>query len=282
MDVCNEYVIVETSTNIMLFCPRGRVYKCLNECKKCCYFKGFTNFGHVKCGYTNKVFNELVNRLVILLESEYVSVYCALQKMKSVFHFCEAFFWLAHDGDLQKEEILNPWSGNVGFPPPQASWDNFTPDDADMYPPNYYCILVDGTPTDTGFYQLEIHVEVFIDGGILGIIDAGEQVDDTSLSITVKDATVSIVENTQTFAILGAQPNPFYGQTYIKYYSPYKEEVSLIVYDLLGNKIYDETMISRKGINKFNFTGIKLAKGIYCYSITAHNKTYTKRMIKTN
>ncbi len=38
--------------------------------------------------------------------------------MKSVFHFCEAFFWLAHDGDLQKEEILNPWSGNVEFPPP--------------------------------------------------------------------------------------------------------------------------------------------------------------------
>ena len=81
---------------------------------------------------------------------------------------------------------------------------------------------------------------------------------------------------------MGAQPNPFYGQTSIKYYSPDKEEVSLIVYDLLGNKIYNETTNSRKGINKFNFTGIKLAKGIYCYSITVHNKTFTKRMIKTN
>nr|MDA3821834.1 hypothetical protein [Bacteroidales bacterium] len=51
--------------------------------------------------------------------------------MKSVFHFCEAFFWLAHDGDLQKEEILNPWSGNVDFPPPQSCWDNFSSEDAD-------------------------------------------------------------------------------------------------------------------------------------------------------
>ena len=168
---------------------------------------------------------------------------------------------------------------SVGNMPPGLQ---YTPDDADMYPPNYYCILIDGTPTDTGFYQLEIHVQAYVDIQYVGIIDAGEFVDDSSLSITIRNTNVAVVENNQNFIILGAQPNPFYGQTYIKYYSPYKEEVSLIVYDLLGNKIYDETMISRKGINKFNFTGIKLAKGIYCYSITAHNKTYTKRMIKTN
>ncbi|MCD6367002.1 MAG: T9SS type A sorting domain-containing protein [Bacteroidales bacterium] len=166
----------------------------------------------------------------------------------------------------------------IGLPPGLQ----YTPNDVDMYAPNHYCVLLDGTPTDTGFYQLEIHVEVFIDGGILGIIDAGEQVDDSSLSITIRDATVSIVENNQDFVVLGAQPNPFYGKTSIKYYSPDKEKVSLIVYDLLGNKIYDETMISRKGINKFNFSAHNLSKGIYCYSITAHNKTFTKRMIKTN
>lgn len=29
--------------------------------------------------------------------------------MKSVFHFCEAFFFLAHDGEKAYSEILNPW-----------------------------------------------------------------------------------------------------------------------------------------------------------------------------
>jgi hypothetical protein len=45
--------------------------------------------------------------------------------MKSVFHFCEAFFWLAQDGETKKDEILNPWSGHDEYPPPQSVWDNF-------------------------------------------------------------------------------------------------------------------------------------------------------------
>lgn len=156
----------------------------------------------------------------------------------------------------------------------------YTPSATDMYAPTYYCILINGTPTDTGTYPLEVRVEAYIDGGILGIIDAGEQVDDTSLSMTIRNATISLVENNQSFYIMGAQPNPFVGQTNIKYYSPDNNEVGIVVYDLLGNKIYKETMIPRKGINKFNFNGNKLSKGIYCYSISANNKTFTKKMIK--
>ncbi|MEH6628803.1 MAG: hypothetical protein V7739_20370 [Motiliproteus sp.] len=51
--------------------------------------------------------------------------------MKSVFHFCEAFFFLATDGDKDYFEILNPWSG----PDPENSlhcdWDSFSEADAD-------------------------------------------------------------------------------------------------------------------------------------------------------
>jgi hypothetical protein len=50
--------------------------------------------------------------------------------MKSVFHFCEAFFWLAKDGELKKEEILNPWSTDGDYPPLQSVWDDFSPGDA--------------------------------------------------------------------------------------------------------------------------------------------------------
>jgi len=166
----------------------------------------------------------------------------------------------------------------LGMPPGLQ----YTPNNPDMYPPNYYCVLIDGTPTDTGVYPLEIHVQVYIDGGILGVIDAGEQVDDTSLSITIRNATVSIVENNQDFVVMGAQPNPFYGQTHIKYYSPDNSEVSLIIYDLLGNKIYDEAMVPRKGINQFVFNARNLSKGIYCYTVSRNGKHYTKRIIKTN
>lgn len=50
--------------------------------------------------------------------------------MKSVFHFCEAFFFLATDGDNDYFEILNPWSG----PDPENSlhcdWDDISEEDA--------------------------------------------------------------------------------------------------------------------------------------------------------
>jgi hypothetical protein len=52
--------------------------------------------------------------------------------MKSVFHFCEAFFWLAKDGNLKKAEILNPWSGSKEYPSPQSVWDNFPSSSPDV------------------------------------------------------------------------------------------------------------------------------------------------------
>jgi len=49
--------------------------------------------------------------------------------MKSVFHFCESFFYLGHDGDKSYTEVLNPWSsGEEGSL--HAEWDNFTEADA--------------------------------------------------------------------------------------------------------------------------------------------------------
>ena len=50
--------------------------------------------------------------------------------MKSVFHFCEAFFFLAHDGERPYAEILNPWSGSESVESLHADWDQFSDADA--------------------------------------------------------------------------------------------------------------------------------------------------------
>lgn len=50
--------------------------------------------------------------------------------MKSVFHFCEAFFFLAHDGERVYEEVLNPWSGAEPDQSLHAEWDAFSGADA--------------------------------------------------------------------------------------------------------------------------------------------------------
>lgn len=55
--------------------------------------------------------------------------------MKSVFHFCEAFFYLAHDGQEGYQVVLNPWSvpkeQEEEFPPKHPEWDDFLADDAE-------------------------------------------------------------------------------------------------------------------------------------------------------
>ncbi|WP_295409274.1 hypothetical protein, partial [uncultured Thiocystis sp.] len=45
--------------------------------------------------------------------------------MKSVFHFCEAFFFLAHDGERDYAEVLNPWSGADIAQSLHQDWDAF-------------------------------------------------------------------------------------------------------------------------------------------------------------
>lgn len=50
--------------------------------------------------------------------------------MKSVFHFCEAFFFLAHDGERSYAEVLNPWSGPESMQSLHRDWDDFSEADA--------------------------------------------------------------------------------------------------------------------------------------------------------
>jgi hypothetical protein len=45
--------------------------------------------------------------------------------MKSVFHFCEAFFFLAHDEERAYAEVLNPWSGADIAQSLHQDWDAF-------------------------------------------------------------------------------------------------------------------------------------------------------------
>jgi hypothetical protein len=52
--------------------------------------------------------------------------------MKSVFHFCEAFFFLAKNKDKEYVQILNPWSGGEDYTSFHDNWNNFVSSDAEL------------------------------------------------------------------------------------------------------------------------------------------------------
>ncbi|OGQ97879.1 MAG: hypothetical protein A2505_03060 [Deltaproteobacteria bacterium RIFOXYD12_FULL_55_16] len=49
--------------------------------------------------------------------------------MKSVFHFCEAFFYLAKGEGKPYNTILNPWYGGDDYPSGHSTWDEFAEED---------------------------------------------------------------------------------------------------------------------------------------------------------
>ena len=75
-------------------------------------------------------------------------------------------------------------------------------------------------------------------------------------------------------------PNPFNPVTTIQYSIPQQGNVSLKVYDVLGNEIA-ELVNEEKGIGVYsvNFDASGLASGMYLYQLKAGNFVETKKMI---
>lgn len=89
--------------------------------------------------------------------------------MKSVFHFCEAFFFLAHDGGKAYKEILNPWSG----PDPETSlhsdWDKFSEEDTRRIRERLATVLKAGKQSPTSFVlwlPLRMHAHLMQGNGV--------------------------------------------------------------------------------------------------------------------
>lgn len=82
------------------------------------------------------------------------------------------------------------------------------------------------------------------------------------------------------FQMLQNEPNPFSGETVVKYTLPENiKTANMIVYDLSGKQIAS-LPISERGSSSITLTSEKLAAGIYIYSIVADNKIVdSKRMV---
>lgn len=75
-------------------------------------------------------------------------------------------------------------------------------------------------------------------------------------------------------------PNPFNPTTVIRFSIPKTSRVSLIVYNVLGQKV--ATLINEQlsiGVHEVNFNAARLSSGVYFYSLSAGSYTITKKML---
>jgi len=98
--------------------------------------------------------------------------------------------------------------------------------------------------------------------------------DSTSAFITSADITTGVESDNSTIPnsyFLGNNyPNPFNPTTNIRFGLPVQSKVTLSVYNILGQKVFETTDLNlSSGEHTFNFDASKLSSGVYVYRIHA-------------
>lgn len=82
------------------------------------------------------------------------------------------------------------------------------------------------------------------------------------------------------FALEQNYPNPFNPETRIRFALPVKQNVTLTVYNILGQKV--RTLLAQEleaGVYNVNFPAKELASGVYIYRLQTDKITLTKKMV---
>ena len=82
------------------------------------------------------------------------------------------------------------------------------------------------------------------------------------------------------FALQNAYPNPSRGQTTFKYQLPQRSEVSLTVYNVMGQAVKRFDLGAQPaGYHQISWNGSALPNGIYFYRLTAGSFTATRKLL---
>jgi hypothetical protein len=141
-----------------------------------------------------------------------------------------------------------------------------------------YCVRLSGTPTTAGVYPLKVYVIPYISVGGFPV-PATTQIDSTSLSITINTAG-SVSLNSNKIVNIDPKPNPFSNTTQLGFVAYKPAQYELQVFDIVGNRIHSEKKVAVKGENYFEFSGNKLSKGMYIYTIQNGQDKITRQLVK--
>ena len=150
-----------------------------------------------------------------------------------------------------------------------------------FYADTAYCVLISGTPTQTGEFTLELYVTPYIRNPLLGIIKGPQAVDNTSIVLTVNSVTGIDLHDTKQFEVFQNVPNPFSQSTRIGFYSPVRDNINLKIYNITGELIHEESRRVTPGEHFFRFDGSELLPGSYLYLVTSGSSYLSRKLIKT-
>ncbi|MBU1680865.1 MAG: T9SS type A sorting domain-containing protein, partial [Bacteroidetes bacterium] len=146
----------------------------------------------------------------------------------------------------------------------------FVPGSGNSYSPKQYSFVDENPPSAKISYRLK---QIDFDGqfeyyGIIAEVDA-------SALTGVEDKGIPV-----QYSLSQNYPNPFNPSTKINYSIPGTENVSVILYDLVGNEI--RTLVNETksaGNYEIEFDASYLASGVYYYKLKTSNFVQVRKMV---
>lgn len=142
------------------------------------------------------------------------------------------------------------------------------------------CILISGTPTATGTFNLEVFGTA--NGILLGNPAALPFALDYYKIVINAQSGAGIAQNpNNTFTVYQNEPNPFSVFSTINFDSPIGGSAQLKIYNLIGKQVYNSTYRVITGRNSIRVDAKEFDSGIYMYTLQMGDRMVTKRMVVT-
>ena len=172
--------------------------------------------------------------------------------------------------DLQTN-ISNP--ANYGLPPGLTL--SGTPSNLHFPGNDTSCMVIQGTPTVAGTYNLSFTLKTYIVGSPFAV-----NTQTLTYYRIVINSPVGVKDNTDAkFEVSNPVPNPSSNFTSIRYSLPKNGTAKLSVYNTIGKLVYSKKAEGKQGENEFEVSAAELASGMYIYSVEFEGRSITKRMI---
>jgi Secretion system C-terminal sorting domain len=140
------------------------------------------------------------------------------------------------------------------------------------------CMVIYGTPTTAGTYNLKFVIKVYCTQ--LGNAFPATTFTATYYKITINPAGSGIAkQNGYGFEVAQNSPNPLANTTTIKYTAEMEAKMKFTVYNITGQKIVDKDIQAQRGDNSYLFDASTLENGVYIYSLEMNGQKQVRRMV---
>lgn len=179
-----------------------------------------------------------------------------------------------------------PTTGGIGNYPIGLTY-SCDPPNCVFNPATLGCILMHGTPTNANTpdtFDLQITATVATQFGPVPVVFPGNDLapDDHYYLIlrAMGECVSSSTDLNSPFSALRAVPNPVNGLTRIEAQSTQSGVFQFEVFNLVGKRVYTQTVQLYEGANQFTFDAGNLATGTYIYSLGNADGKSVRRLVK--